>query len=63
MYAREIPGQLYEMIDAVDDLDYVAGIRIRKEGVPKEGQSDTKLLDVLSRATANLGDMLALVPK
>lgn len=52
-----------QMIDAVDELDFLATSRIRKEGVPKEGQRDSKVLEVLGKATKHLGDMLALVPK
>ena len=51
------------MIDAVDDLDYLATTRVRKEGVPKEGVKDTKIFQVLDTAVTNLDAMLSLVPR
>ena len=56
-------GYYSKMIDAVDDLDYLATTRVRKEGVPKEGVKDTKIFQVLDTAVTNLDAMLSLVPR
>lgn len=56
-------GYYSKMIDAVDDLDFLATTRVRKEGLPKEGVKDTKIFEVLDKAVSNLESMLALVPR
>merc|ERR1711907_825636 len=56
-------GYYRQMIDAVDDLDFLATSRVRKEGLPKEGDKDVKIFQVLDKAVTNLDAMLALVPK
>jgi len=56
-------GYYNKMIDAVDDLDFLATSRVRKEGLPKEGVKDVKIFEVLNKAATNLDAMLELVPR
>ena len=51
------------MIDAIDDLDFTANQRFRKEGVPKEGLQDTQLTQQLKTAVIKLNEMIDIVPK
>lgn len=47
-----------KMIDAVDDLDYFASKRIRKEDIPMENKPDTEILNSLKKVISNLNDMI-----
>jgi len=50
------------MISAVDDLDFKATQRFRKEGVPKEGEQDSELLNILKTVILKLDEMISVVP-
>jgi hypothetical protein len=64
--SKEIQNKFEEsyrdMIDALDDLDYLATTRFRKEGVPKEGVPDTPLLNDLKTVISKLDEMIKVVP-